>query len=90
MKSEENPANCATRSLTSSQRLAFKLLWEGPQSLITENLINNQRRQTNTTSVDIKTKCYLTMRKHKCTVMPTLFNTSISEGITRSANISQL
>ncbi|XP_026323275.1 uncharacterized protein LOC113232713, partial [Hyposmocoma kahamanoa] len=74
VKSEENPADCATRGLTPSQLLTFNLWWEGPQWLKAENLEKDECKHTYTTSDGIKTKCCVTNKQHKYGIIPTLLD----------------
>ncbi|XP_049883593.1 uncharacterized protein LOC126379074 [Pectinophora gossypiella] len=75
VKSEENPADCATRGLTPSQLVTFNLWWEGPQQLETEKFVNNNENQeTYTTCDEIKTNCFITKGEKKGDIIPTLLN----------------
>ncbi|XP_022836930.1 uncharacterized protein LOC111364314, partial [Spodoptera litura] len=73
VKSEENPADCATRGLTPAQLLHFKLWWNGPDWLSASN-IHQEKLMTYTTETELKKANCCAITYNSCQVIDTLLN----------------
>lgn len=80
VKSEENPADCATRGLTSAQLLEYKLWWNGPNWLKANTLnVDQDIRLTYTTNAELQenvNSCAVTYKT--CEIINTLLNNNSS------------
>lgn len=68
VKSEENSADCATRGLSPSQLITFKLWWEGPFWLKTYNFENSQQNDNNILYLQDNELCDTLTANNKCCV----------------------
>lgn len=75
VKSEENPADCATRGLTPLQLLDFKLWWNGPEWLKTNMpTIHQDNRLTYSTITELREINCCAVTYKKCEIIDTLLN----------------
>lgn len=65
VKSEENPADCASRGLFATQLKQHKIWWQGPDWLKTFEYQNQDNKQAYSTNEEIKNKISLTNIIHR-------------------------